>query len=101
MCAAFPRADYYGSSALGVVLLRPLRLAQFLAGRTIRVPVFRSSTFVSLGGELYPWRCGRRAEEKVSHPGCVARIQQWGDSSPTASDRLASAAITACGGRLP
>lgn len=95
MYAAFPRADYYGSSALGVALLRPLRLAQFLAGRTIRVPVFRSSTFVSLGGELYPWRCGGRAEKKMSHPGYAARIQQRGDSSPAASDRLASAAITA------
>lgn len=64
MCAAFPRADYYGSSVLGIILLRPLRLAQFLAERMIRVPVFRSSTFVSLDGELYPWRYGRRAGEK-------------------------------------
>lgn len=63
LCAAFPRSDYYGSSALGAVHLRPLRLAQFRAGRTFRVPVFRSLTFVSLGGELYPWRCRRRAEE--------------------------------------
>jgi len=60
LCAAFPRSDYYGSSALGGVPLRPLRLAQFRTGRTPRVPVFRSSTFVSLGGELYPWRCRRR-----------------------------------------
>ena len=101
MYAAFPRADYYGSSALVVVLLRPLRLAQFLAERTIRVPVFRSSTFVSLGGELYPWRCGRWVEEKMPHLECATRTRQWGDSSPTASDRLTSAAITACGGRLP
>lgn len=63
MCAAFPRADYYGSSALGRTRLRPSRLAQFRSGRVIRVPVFRSSTFVSLGGGLYPWRCGRRVEE--------------------------------------
>jgi hypothetical protein len=60
LCVALPRSDYYGSSALGVVLLRPLRLAQFPAGRTIRVPVFRSSTFVPLDGGLYPWRCWRR-----------------------------------------
>ena len=63
LCAAFPRSDYYGSSALGLVRLRPSRRAQFRAGQASRVPVFRSPTFVSLGGELYPWRYGRRAEE--------------------------------------
>ena len=65
LCAAFPRSDYYGSSALGVVHLRSSRLARFGAGQTIRVPVFRSPTFVPLGGELYPWRYWRRAERAV------------------------------------
>jgi hypothetical protein len=69
--AAFPRSDYYGSSALGGVPLRPLRLAQFRAGRTPRVPVFRSSTLVSLGGELYPWRCRRRTEESMAIPSAL------------------------------
>ncbi len=76
MCAAFPRPDYYGSFALGVVLLRPLRLAQFRAGRTIQVPVFRSSTFMSLGGGLYPWRCRRRTEESVAVSGTLLAAQQ-------------------------
>ena len=76
--AAFPRSDYYESSALGVVHLRPLRLAQFRAGRTIRVPVFRSSTFVSLGGELYPWRCGGRAKERCPIPDTL-RVSSRGE----------------------
>jgi hypothetical protein len=54
MCTVFPRSDYYGSSALGVVRLRSSRLARLRAGRTIRVPVFQSSTYVSLDGELHP-----------------------------------------------
>jgi hypothetical protein len=54
MCAAFPHSDYYGSSALGVVRLRSSRLARLRARRTIRVPVFQSSTYVSLDGEFYP-----------------------------------------------
>lgn len=58
---AFPRSDYYAGSAPDGVRLRPSRLAQFRAGQTYRVPVFRSSTFVRLGGVLYPWRYGRRA----------------------------------------
>lgn len=54
LCAAFPRSDYYGSSALGVARLLPSRLARFRAGQTIRVPVFLLSTFMPVGGGLYP-----------------------------------------------
>ena len=63
LCVAFPRSDYYGSSALGVVRLRPSRLARLRAGRAIQVPVFRSPTFVPLGGELYPGRCWDGSKE--------------------------------------
>ena len=101
MCAALPRADYYESSALGVVRLRPSRLAQFRSGQTIRVPAFRSTTCVPLGGELYPWRCGGWAHESASHPRCVPRIQQQGVTSLAASDRSASTAIAAFGGKFP
>ena len=65
LCTAFPRSDYYGSSALGFVHLRPSRLAQSASGQAIRVPVFRSPTFVSLGGGLYPWRYGRWAQREL------------------------------------
>jgi hypothetical protein len=65
MHAAFPRSDYYESSALGVTHLRPSRLARLRAGQMIRVPVFRFSTFVPLDGGLYPWRCWRRAKRAV------------------------------------
>src|SRR6476469_3027599 len=101
MCAALPRADYYESSALGVVRLRPSRLAQFRSGQTIQVPAFRSTTYASLGGELYPWRCGGWVHESTSRPGCVSRIQQQGDTSPAASDRSASTAIAAFGSKFP
>lgn len=63
--AAFPRSDYYGRSALGVVHLRPSRRAQFRTGQTIRVPVFRFPTLMPIGGELYPARCGRQGHESL------------------------------------
>jgi hypothetical protein len=86
---AFPCADYYASSALDTAPLRPSRLAQFRAGRTVRVPVFRSSTCVWLGGVLYPWRCGERACWSLSRPGrVIVRVLQQGELSPAASDRF-------------
>ena len=70
MCMAFPCSDYYESSVLGLVRLRSSRLAQFRAGQASRVPVFRSSTLVPLGGELCPLRLWRGAEESRSHLEC-------------------------------
>jgi hypothetical protein len=85
---AFPCSDYYESSVLGPVRLRSSRLAQFQTGQAGRVPVFRSSTFVSLGGELYPLRRWRWAEESRSHLEYATRIHQQGAFSPAGSVRL-------------
>src|ERR1700679_1775320 len=78
MCMAFPCSDYYESSVLGLVRFRSSRLAQFRAGQASRVPVFRSSTFVPLGSELYPLQLWRWAEESRSHLECDDRIHQRG-----------------------
>jgi len=50
----------------------------FRTGQTIRVPVFRFSTSVSLGGRLYPGRYRRRVSESRTRLGHVSRAQQWG-----------------------
>ena len=85
---AFPRSDYYGSSALGVVRLRPSRLARLRAGRAIQVPVFRSPTFVPLGGELYPGRCWEWVKGVSPIPGAEVRSHQEGLTSLPMPDRL-------------
>ncbi|MCY1562541.1 hypothetical protein D9M68_999540 [compost metagenome] len=59
LCAAFPHSDYYESSALGVVHIRPSQRARLPTGQTIQFPVFRLPTLLPLGGELYPVQCGR------------------------------------------
>ena len=83
MYAAFPRSNYYGSSALGGIHLRPSRLAQFRAGQTLRVPVFRFSTFMHLGGVLYPWRFRETSFESTSRLRTrFWRGQQRGASEP-------------------
>ena len=88
MCMAFPCSDYYESSVLDLVHIRSSRLAQFRVGQTSRVPVFRSSTFVPLGSELYPLQLWRWAEESRSHLECDGRIHQRGTSSRASSVRV-------------
>ena len=85
MYMAFPCSDYYESSVLDLVRFRSSRLAQFRAGQTSRVPVFRSSTLVPLGSELYPLRFWRWAEESRSHLECDIRIHQRGTSNRAGS----------------
>src|SRR5262252_5574904 len=59
MCAALPRADYYGGSAPRSRHHRTWRLAGLrMAGARIEVPVFEGRTLDALGGRLYPWQHG-------------------------------------------
>jgi hypothetical protein len=56
--------------------------------------VFRSPTFVPLGGELYPWRCWRQAKRAVPVSGTLRVSSSRDGLSPAASNRVTSSAIT-------
>ena len=63
MCAAFPRSDYYGGSAPRPRRRRTCRLAGLrVPGARIEVPMFAGGTLGAVGGRLYPWQRGPRAE---------------------------------------
>jgi hypothetical protein len=66
-----------------VVAASPVR-----TGQASRVPVFRSSTLVPLGGELCPLRLGMWAMESRSHLECGIRTHQRGTSSRAGSVRI-------------
>ncbi len=86
---AFPRSDYYGGSALGVVRLRPSRVARLRlrTGQTIRVPVFRFSTFVSLDGGLYPGDAGDGPKRAVPASDAIPAPGSRDGMTPAASNR--------------
>jgi hypothetical protein len=56
--------------------------------------VFRSPTFVPLGGELYPWRYWRQAERAVPVSGTLHVSSSRDGLNPAASNRVTSSAIT-------
>ena len=63
MCAAFPRADYYGGSAPRPRRGRTCRSAGLRGpGARIEVPMFTGETFDAVGGRLCPWQRGPLAE---------------------------------------
>ena len=63
MYAAFPRSHYYGGSVLHPRPRRTYRLARLrVSGARIGVPVFEEETLGAVGGRLYPWQRGPRAE---------------------------------------
>lgn len=68
-------------------------------GQACQVPVFRSSTFVPLGGRLYPRRCRRRAERAVPVSDTVpVPSREDRRTSPLQIAYLASHAIARPGG---
>ncbi len=63
VCAAFPRSDYYGGSAPRSRHRQTCRLAGPLtSGARIGVPMFKGWTLGAVGGRLYPWQHGPRAQ---------------------------------------
>jgi hypothetical protein len=61
--------------------------------------VFRFSTYVPLGGVLYPWRCGRRAVRACPLRARFTRTRQQGVTEPCHLESLSSSdAITSCEG---
>jgi hypothetical protein len=94
LCAAFPRSDYYGSSALGVAHLRPSRRAQFryrAGDPSSRVLI---SNLCAVRRRALPLAILKTDHESCSRLGRVDRAQQQGWTYPAASDRFASNAIT-------
>jgi hypothetical protein len=70
MCAAFPRSDYYGGSALRPRHDRTCRPAGLRGpDARIEVPMFKEETLGAVGGRLYPWQRGPHA--KSGHGGGV------------------------------